>query len=187
MRHFFRVHDFGEEVADLLFDHLDPEGNEEIDHRRFVKVMSPFFNDYRPGSPSLLMPHPVSKSRQDSLMAIEEEARKASKTPRVRTSTKDVVKEFTEVLDMIGKKAAFKFKTLHEAWRYVDNNKNGAVCLGEMRAFFRAFNLSQESADAFFNRIEHDQHGEIPYAVFVKYFAPYVQPDFSGGYTHMPN
>lgn len=185
MRHFFRAYDYGPDVADSLFDHLDQEGNEEIDHSTFFKLMSPFFNGYssgyRPASTSITMMSPSPHESPDASPKVCEPTGQKLR----RSRTKDVQKEFDEVLDVIGKKASFKFKTVHEAWRYVDNDKNGAVSRSEMRAFFRAFNLTKEAADKLFDRLDNDEHGGIPYEVFTKYFAPYIQPHFCGE-AHLP-
>ncbi|CAK0895730.1 unnamed protein product, partial [Prorocentrum cordatum] len=179
MRHFFRAYDYGPDVADSLFDYLDQEGNEEIDHNTFFRLLTPFFNGCRPASTaSITMMSPPSP--RESPRPSPEVGEPTGQKVR-RSRTKDVQKEFDEVLDVIGKKAAFKFKTVHEAWRYVDNDKNGAVSRSEMQYFFRAFNLTKEAADKFFDRLDDDEHGEIPYEVFTKHLAPYIQPQVCGG------
>lgn len=174
MRSFFRAYDYGANVADAVFDHLDPEGRGMIDHQQFVMLMSPFFNDYRPG---FLEDAPNEHSQRAD--ALDQLFR--------RTGTKEVLKEFKDVLDLIGSKAAFKFRNITDAWRYVDNDKNGAVSRGEMRHFFRAFNLDSETSDKLFDKIVAVGEDEIPYDVFGKFFAPYIQPDHTGHRLPMPS
>jgi len=46
-----------------------------------------------------------------------------------------------------------------------------------MQYFFRAYNFDGNIADKFFNKLDRDGSGDIDYLEFMKFVAPYVQPD----------
>jgi len=164
MRYFFRAYDFPPEIADSFFSFLDPDNLGEIPYDKFVEFMSPHFNDFRPGSPTL-----------DGEVVRKKTDRPPS--PVRIQNVAEVHKEFAEVLHIIGQKVPSKFKSLRHVWRHVDSDNDGKVSQKEMRAFFRAFNLPQEEADKLHERMGQGSGGEIYYEHFVRYLGPYVAPD----------
>lgn len=167
MRYFFRAYDFGPEIADSFFAFLDPYGKDEIPYTDFVAFMSPHFNDVRPGSPSL------------DQKAVETRAKicQSPPCPLLMENVAAVHREFADVLKIIGQKVPSKFPSLRHVWRYVDNDHDGKVSKSEMRAFFRAFNLSQEESDRFYECIDQDGDEGIYYEHFVMYLGPFIAPD----------
>jgi Ca2+-binding EF-hand superfamily protein len=85
--------------------------------------------------------------------------------------------ELRSVCEAIGLKAAQKFSTVRQAFRYLDADHDGKISRSEMQYFFRAYNFAGDTADRFFNKLDHDNSGEVEYAEFMKYVAPYVQPE----------
>jgi len=165
MRYFFRAYDFGPEIADSFFEFLDQYDQGEIPYNDFVAFMSPHFNDVRPGSPTL------------NVEAVQSRATSTTPCPLLAENVEKVHKEFAEVLKVIGQKVPSKFPSLRHVWRYVDNDHDGKVSKSEMRAFFRAFNLSQEESDRLYDRMDQEGDGEIYYEHFVKYLGPFIAPD----------
>jgi len=85
--------------------------------------------------------------------------------------------ELRAICEQIGLKAAQKFSTVREAFRYLDDDHDGKISRSEMQYFFRAYNFPNQTADRFFDRLDHDGSGEVEYSEFMKYVAPYVQPE----------
>jgi Ca2+-binding EF-hand superfamily protein len=81
------------------------------------------------------------------------------------------------ICEQIGIKAAQKFNTVREAFRYLDADHDGKISRSEMQYFFRAYNFTNQTADLFFDRLDGDGSGEVEYSEFMKYIAPYVQPE----------
>jgi Ca2+-binding EF-hand superfamily protein len=166
MRYFFRAYDFGPEIADSFFEFLDQYGKGEIPYNDFVAFMSPHFNDVRPGSPTLDVEAVKSRAACES-----------PPCPLLIENVAEVHREFADVLKIIGQKVPSKFPSLRHVWRYVDNDHDGKVSKSELRAFFRAFNLSQEESDRLYERMDQEGDGEIYYEHFVNYLGPFVAPD----------
>jgi Ca2+-binding EF-hand superfamily protein len=87
--------------------------------------------------------------------------------------------ELRTICEQIGVKAAQKFGTVREAFRYLDSDHDGKISRSEMRYFFRAYNFDESVADRFYNKLDRDGSGELEYGEFMKFVAPYVQPDFA--------
>lgn len=85
--------------------------------------------------------------------------------------------QLQSICEQIGLKAAEKFSTVRQAFRYLDADHDGKISRSEMQYFFRAYNFSSETADRLFDRLDRDASGEVEYSEFMKYVAPYVQPD----------
>ncbi|CAK0897160.1 unnamed protein product, partial [Prorocentrum cordatum] len=168
MRYFFRAYDFGPEIADSFFEFLDQYDQGEIPYNDFVAFMSPHFNDVRPGSPTL------------NVEAVQSRATSTTPCPLLaekRGEGAQGVRGSAQSPWVIGQKVPSKFPSLRHVWRYVDNDHDGKVSKSEMRAFFRAFNLSQEESDRLYDRMDQEGDGEIYYEHFVKYLGPFIAPD----------
>lgn len=85
--------------------------------------------------------------------------------------------ELHMVCEQIGLKAAQKFSTVRQAFRYLDSDHDGRISRSEMQYFFRAYNFPAQIADKFYDRLDRDGSGEVEYSEFMKYIAPYVQPE----------
>jgi len=78
------------------------------------------------------------------------------------------------ILRQLELKASSKFKTVREAFRFVDADRDGHVDKEEMRYFFRSYGFSPQVSDCFFDFLDTDGSGEIDYDDFVKYFWPHI-------------
>jgi Ca2+-binding EF-hand superfamily protein len=78
------------------------------------------------------------------------------------------------ILKFIETKAGQKFKTVREAFRFVDSDQDGHVDQEEMRYFFRAYDIPPYVADRFFEFLDVEKKGELEYDYFINYFKPYV-------------
>lgn len=63
-----------------------------------------------------------------------------------------------------------KYKTLREAFRVVDLDKDGTVSKEEVRVFMRNFGISKNQAESFFDRLDADKSGALQYGEFVDLF-----------------
>jgi len=86
--------------------------------------------------------------------------------------------ELRMICEQIGVKAAQKFGTVRQAFRYLDADHDGKISRSEMRYFFRAYNFNEDIADRFYDMLDRDRSGELEYGEFMKFVAPYVQPDY---------
>lgn len=80
------------------------------------------------------------------------------------------------VCEQIGQKAAQKFRTVREALRFVDADRDGSVSKSEMQYFFRAYDVSDSKyADMLFDRLDPHGLGEIPYDAFLEFIGPFIR------------
>mmetsp|Transcript_90247 Transcript_90247/g.159809 ORF Transcript_90247/g.159809 Transcript_90247/m.159809 type:complete len:613 (+) Transcript_90247:53-1891(+) len=86
-------------------------------------------------------------------------------------------RELRMVCEQIGLKAAQKFNTVREAFRYLDADHDGKISRGEIHYFFRAYNIPSHIADRFFDKLDRDGSGEVDYGEITKYLARYIQSD----------
>eukprot|EP00930_Biecheleria_cincta_P004870 TRINITY_DN1057_c0_g1_i1.p1 TRINITY_DN1057_c0_g1~~TRINITY_DN1057_c0_g1_i1.p1 ORF type:complete len:628 (+),score=107.83 TRINITY_DN1057_c0_g1_i1:105-1988(+) len=86
--------------------------------------------------------------------------------------------EFQNLLDLVGHKAAAKFKTIHACFRTVDSDHNGTVDHEELVALFRSFNLQEEFADRFMEHMDPQHTGEIEYTELQQIIGQYIQPGY---------
>jgi Ca2+-binding EF-hand superfamily protein len=84
--------------------------------------------------------------------------------------------EFQKMLELLGEKVRQKFSKARDVFRFVDTDHNLKLSRGEVRYFFRFFNVVAEQADKFFDGFEADEDGEICYVEFLKYLWPHVNP-----------
>merc|ERR1719316_1075378 len=84
--------------------------------------------------------------------------------------------EYTDILELIGQKAFFKFRNVKDAFRTIDQDRSGSVDKQEMQAFFRQFSLPEETASLLFDYLDRDESGELDYVEFMRHFGPIIQP-----------
>jgi len=83
--------------------------------------------------------------------------------------------EFKRTLELVGKKASEKFSNGRAAFRFFDSDHDGVVSRGEVRHFFRFFNMPKEKSDEFFDELSPDGD-DIEYTNFVSLLWPYIVP-----------
>jgi len=86
--------------------------------------------------------------------------------------------EFQNLIDLVGHKAAAKFKTIHACFRTVDRDHNGSVDREELVELFRSFNLQDEFADRFMEHMDPHHTGEIEYTELQQLIGQYIQPGY---------
>jgi Ca2+-binding EF-hand superfamily protein len=87
-------------------------------------------------------------------------------------------RELHSICEMIGQKAAMKYRTVREALRFVDADRDGFIQRSEIEYFFRAYDVSSEKvADHLFDRLDRKGIGELEYASFVEFLGPYIRGD----------
>jgi Ca2+-binding EF-hand superfamily protein len=78
------------------------------------------------------------------------------------------------ILRQIELKASSKFKTVREAFRFVDADRDGHVDKEELRYFFRSYGFGPQVSDGFFDFLDVDGSGELNYDDFINYFRPHI-------------
>lgn len=85
-------------------------------------------------------------------------------------------RELHSICEMIGQKAAMKYRTVREALRFVDADRDGFVTRSEVEYFFRAYDVSSETvAGHLVNRLDPSGIGEIEYSDFVSFIGPFIR------------
>jgi len=158
MYYFFRAYNLPPESAEKFFNYLDAEKLGEVPYTRFVRFVCPFIHNAMSGDAR-------KKPSITSLAEVDEDQLQSTKT------------EFADVLGLIEDKAAQKYTQLRHAFRAVERNEAGTIKKSEIRHFFRAFNIPQEMADQFFNRLDRDRVGEVSWLDFQTMMGPVIQPD----------
>jgi len=171
MRYFFLAYNFPKVVADRFFDHMDRDNSGEVDFQEFINFLGPY----------------IQPAHTSDAYADDEEPRSNMNTaPRVRVPTGPprkpagdrkpaIDREFRDVLELIRIKAVQKFHNAREVFNFVDINYDGTINRNEMRAFFQAFNLPKEKADAFFDALDEDGSEDVEYMEFLKHVGPYIE------------
>merc|ERR1719253_228127 len=84
--------------------------------------------------------------------------------------------ELHTTCEQIGQKAAMKYRTVREALRYVDADRDGWVTRSEIHYFFRSYDITSETApDHLSDVLDPRGLGEIEYKAFVNYMGPYIR------------
>merc|ERR1719265_748048 len=59
-----------------------------------------------------------------------------------------------------------RFQNPRDSFKCVNTSNDGCVTRGEVRAFFRTFNIPDETADRIFTRLDYDMSGLVAYQDF---------------------
>lgn len=86
--------------------------------------------------------------------------------------------EFQNLLDLVGHKAATKFKTIHACFRTVHRANTGTMDRDELGELFRSFNLQDEFADRFMDHMDPEKTGEIEFSELQQIIGQYIQPGY---------
>lgn len=85
-----------------------------------------------------------------------------------------------QICEMLGWKAATKFRTVTEFFRNLDADHNLVVDRYEVQDLFVRFNMSIEDANLFFDMLDSAGAGQVDYLPLAKLMSKYIQP----GYKH---
>jgi Ca2+-binding EF-hand superfamily protein len=77
-------------------------------------------------------------------------------------------------IEIIGKAAYHKHSNLSKVFRCVYPDRNGMVHRNAVRIFYRNYGLSDQDADVFFDYLDTNKSGTVPYTEFKNHFAKYV-------------
>jgi Ca2+-binding EF-hand superfamily protein len=77
-------------------------------------------------------------------------------------------------IEIIGKAASRKHSNLRKVFWCVYPDRNGMVHRNNVRIFYRNYGLSDQDADVFFDYLDTNNSGTVPYAEFKNHFAKYV-------------
>jgi len=177
MEYFFRAYNYPSSTADRFFNKLDKDGSGFVEYGEFMKFVAPYVQPeqfYTPGPsqcPSPECSSGVSTRAPSPIGGISVgSGGNIASTGGARQEA--LSKDLTDVLKFIGRKASEKFYHARDVFRYVDSNGDGQISQGEIRWFFRAFNLAEASADEFFKRFASS--GGVDYFEFVQVLGPYL-------------
>jgi len=143
MRAFFRGFGHPEDVADRIFDLVDQDKQGEVD---FAVFMSHFDSVLGPAF------------------------RQATRAQMIQVDEPRTSKEVNDIAEFIGERLVVKYKTVQDAFRAVDLNKDGKLSQYELRIFVKKFGLSVDAADKFFNALDPEGSGYVLYNTFVQLF-----------------
>jgi len=85
-------------------------------------------------------------------------------------------RELYTICEMIGQKAGMKYKSVRQAMRFIDADRDGWVTRSEVHYFFRAYDISSETAaDHLFDILDPQRIGEVQYSAFVDFMGPFIR------------
>jgi Ca2+-binding EF-hand superfamily protein len=166
MHYFFRAYNLQESIADRFFNRLDRDESGEVEYAEFMKFVAPYVQ------PDIVATCPSPECSSGA--STRAPSPQGSICEQVVEGGKSIDPELQTLFEFIGRKATEKFSHAREAFRRVDCNNDGSISRGEMRYFFRTFNLSEAQADKFFEHMDHDGSGEIDYHEFVRFLGPFL-------------
>eukprot|EP00397_Hematodinium_sp_SG-2012_P009167 GEMP01009243.1.p1 GENE.GEMP01009243.1~~GEMP01009243.1.p1 ORF type:complete len:545 (+),score=80.84 GEMP01009243.1:39-1673(+) len=189
IRHFFRTLNIDEARADRFFDSLDVNGSGEVDYLEFKKFFGAIIQpDYGYGrGDDFGYPSGSKTARHGMRFTPRQPAAFADSLnqiycPRLKGGTlhvsSSIPEDLRKVCYLIGEKAPQKFRTVREAFRFIDTDHDGLVSQAEMHGFFRAFNIPPEMADKMFQYLDKDHSNHVDYNEFVHHFGQYIQPGY---------
>jgi len=180
MRYFFRAYDLKNDTADWFFERLDHDATGEVAYDDFVHLMAPYIhmggecNKGRPFITPGTFSHDTSQSSTREPTPAETTRCDRDEPGRL---TPTVERDFQGLLDLVRDKVRQRFANPRECFRFVDGDQDGSISRGEMRYFFRAFNVPAEQSDSFFDCLDEGGNGEVEFNTFVKFVGPTVWPN----------
>lgn len=85
-------------------------------------------------------------------------------------------RELHSVLELVGQKAATKYRNVRQALRFVDSDRDGYIQKSEIYYFFRAYDVSSDTAaERLFTVLDRHRTGEVEYKAFVDYLGPFIR------------
>ncbi|CAE8640235.1 unnamed protein product [Polarella glacialis] len=88
-------------------------------------------------------------------------------------------REWQVMCDMVGHKAATKYKTVNQAFRLIDTDHDGVVEKIELRVLFQKFHLTEAASDRFFDLMDLDGNGYVDFHELTQVIGPYIQPGYA--------
>lgn len=143
MQAFFRGFGWGPDVADRMFDLLREEPHGQVDFKSFMAHFD---------------------------RIIGPQFRMAKRKPMIEMDDKNIEKEVNDIAAIVQDRLVTKYKTVSDAFRAIDLNKDGTVSHHEMKTFFRNCGMSYAQADKVFFALDADGSGEVQYDEFIGLF-----------------
>jgi Ca2+-binding EF-hand superfamily protein len=172
VRYFFRAYDLPDAAADRFFDRL-AQGARAIDYQDFVRCMTPAIESGRPPS--------CGGSSDSQVSTREPSPRNAAAAVERQRAFED---EFRGVLDQIRLKALQRLGNARDLNRFIVG-RDGLVSRSELQHMFRAFSVSQATADVFFDRLAELGSGLVEYEALMRLICPLLK-DLPGVETLLP-
>lgn len=85
-------------------------------------------------------------------------------------------RELQKVCDLVGEKLEKRFQNPRECFRCLNTQKDGFISCSEVQAFFRTFNVPNDTAARIFDHLDTDECGLIEYQEFKDFFEKSINP-----------
>ncbi|CAK0830053.1 unnamed protein product [Prorocentrum cordatum] len=96
--------------------------------------------------------------------------RQGKRKPLIDVDDKAIEKEVNDIAHILQDRMTTKYKSVQDAFRAIDLNKDGGVCLQEMKTFFRNIGMSYSQAEKVFAALDTDGTGDVKYNKFIGLF-----------------
>eukprot|EP00746_Dinoflagellata_sp_MGD_P022710 gnl/MRDRNA2_/MRDRNA2_153168_c0_seq1.p1 gnl/MRDRNA2_/MRDRNA2_153168_c0~~gnl/MRDRNA2_/MRDRNA2_153168_c0_seq1.p1 ORF type:complete len:1041 (+),score=192.19 gnl/MRDRNA2_/MRDRNA2_153168_c0_seq1:149-3271(+) len=117
-----------------------------------------------------------SGSRKDLQVAGDQEKEDAiTQAEKDKTLQEKALKEVSRV---IGEKAAVRFKSVRECFRFVDTVHSGQVSVNGVVRLCRLFNVDDAIAEQFFRLLDVDGNGYVDFREICIWLGPHIQPGY---------
>jgi len=156
VREFFGKFNFGQTLADRFFDCLDQNDDGDIDYREFQSHFSPY----------------IVKGYDGKAWG-QRAAPEISVNERLLAPKKIEDKELARVVESVGQAASKRYRTIRDAWRAVDMDKDGKICRKDVKEWFSHYGYGEDVANKFFDYVNHEGD-EIDYREFNNHFGPHI-------------
>jgi len=173
MHYFFRAYDVAESAADRIIAHFDKNQTGEVDWHKFVGFLRPYIQPLR-SSPE---PVPADPGSTAPLDYVPSEASSCSSTGRSVSSSatpRHGERDMRRALAVVERKAPQRFAHARQVLRILDVDSDGFVTRGEVRDFFRAFDVGEESADRLYQSLDKGHAFGIRYGAFLRLVGPSI-------------
>mmetsp|Transcript_37627 Transcript_37627/g.99534 ORF Transcript_37627/g.99534 Transcript_37627/m.99534 type:complete len:308 (+) Transcript_37627:3-926(+) len=192
MRYFFRAFNIPEDVADSFFEGLRAPDTDFVDYGAFVSVMGPFIQPSHHGStpvsakPKFGFRRVMNPNRQALAAGPDSPHFSSANAGPPRTErhhygsdpNAELKTELRELFKDLGRKLAFKFKHMRDAFRMLDLERNGRITRQEMRSFFRGFGHDEILADRIYDLLVDPDTDAVDFGEFMQQFEVVLGPGF---------
>lgn len=163
----FRSFHLPEDFANRFFELMDIDRSGGIDYRELQRIIGPYI---QPGY-WLDVPKPLYAASPRATVVRQEPISEENKMREVNLQ---------KLINVVGSKAAQKFKTVRECFLFIDFDKNCIISRQECIIFMQTLGLPDHVGEYFYDKVltQDGLHEEVNYNCFVQAFGNHISPGY---------